>query len=519
MMHRKLSLFLGLLLFGFAFSQQPENRKEQLQKQNAELKKHIANINAELAKAKGETKLSLAYLASVNQKITLREKVVNNTQKEKRFIEDDIYKRQLEINKFNRELKVLRKDYADILVKAYKNKGVQNKVTFVLSSKNLGEAIRRVQYIKQYGEYQDKKAAEISDKANQIKTSINQKQKSVKEKDALLNRQKQDLVVIEKERKDKEVLLQEFKKNEAKLTSDLRAKQAENKKIEASIRSIINEEVKRAKEREEAEKKAEAERIRLAKIAAEKEKAKLEEARKAEAARLLAEKKKAEEEERKLAELARKKAEAEKDAIAKNDAAKIAKAEKEKKESEDKAKAAKEKAEIARNASEGFVKKTEKEKDAIDEQKMKDFGVGSVVAGNNFAENRGRMSFPVASGTIIEKFGKQPHPVFKNITIENNGIKIKVPAGTKARCVFPGVVSKISAVGGVKTVMIKHGSYFTIYVNLENLTVSQGQQVSAGTQLGSAGTDLDGIYSINFEIWNSAVNPIAPLNPMDWVSY
>ena len=142
MMHRKLSLFLGLLLFGFAFSQQPENRKEQLQKQNAELKKQIANINAELAKAKGETKLSLAYLASVNQKITLREKVVNNTQKEKRFIEDDIYKRQLEINKFNRELKVLRKDYADILVKAYKNKGVQNKVTFVLSSKNLGEAIR-----------------------------------------------------------------------------------------------------------------------------------------------------------------------------------------------------------------------------------------------------------------------------------------------------------------------------------------------------------------------------------------
>ena len=89
MMHRKLSLFLGLLLFGFAFSQQPENRKEQLQKQNAELKKQIANINAELAKAKGETKLSLAYLASVNQKITLREKVVNNTQKEKRFIEDD----------------------------------------------------------------------------------------------------------------------------------------------------------------------------------------------------------------------------------------------------------------------------------------------------------------------------------------------------------------------------------------------------------------------------------------------
>jgi septal ring factor EnvC (AmiA/AmiB activator) len=67
---------------------------------------------------------------------------------------------------------------------------------------------------------------------------------------------------------------------------------------------------------------------------------------------------------------------------------------------------------------------------------MKDYGVSKVVAGSNFAENRGRMSFPVSSGTVIERFGKQPHPVFKNIIIENNGVKIKVPAGSKARCVF-----------------------------------------------------------------------------------
>lgn len=515
MMHRKLSLFLGLLMFGFAFSQQPENRKEQLQRQNAELKKQIANINAELAKAKGETKLSLAYLAGVNQKITLREKVVNNTQKEKRYIEDDIYKRQLEINKFNRELKVLRKDYADILVKAYKNKGVQNKVTFILSSRNLGEAIRRVQYLKQYGEYQDKKAAEISDKATQIKKSISLKQKSVNEKDALLNRQKQDLVVIQKERKDKEVLLQEFKKNEAKLTADLRAKQAENKKVESAIRNIINEEIRKAREREEAEKKAEAERIRLAKIAAEKEKTRLEAARKAEADRLAAEKKKAEEEERKLAKIAADKEKAEKEARAKNDAAKIAKAEKEKKESDDRLKAAQAKADNARNASKALEVKTEKEKDAIEEQKMKDYGVNKVVAGSSFAENRGRMSFPVSSGTVIERFGKQPHPVFKNIIIENNGVKIKVPAGSKARCVFPGVVANILVTGGAKTVLVKHGDYFTIYGNLESTNVAKGQQVSAGTIIGGVGSDIEGIYALDFQVWNGQT----PVDPLGWVSY
>lgn len=512
-MHKKLSLLLGLLLFTIVFSQQ--GRKEQLQKQNAEIKKEIASINSELTKARGEAKLSLAYLNNVNKKIALREKVVNNTQKEKRFIEDDIYKRQLEINKYNRELKVLRKDYADILVKAYKTKGVQNKVTFILSSQNLGEAIRRVQYIKQYGEYQDKKAAEINDKANQIKRTIGLKQQSVKEKENLLNKQKQELSVIQVERKQKELLLQEFKKNEAKLTIDLRNKQAESKKLESAIRIIINEEIKAAKAREEADKKAEAERVRLAKIAADKEKAKIEAAKKAEADRLASEKKKAEEEERKSAELARKKADAEKAAIAKNDAEKIAKAEKERKESEENAKAAKVKADEARKAEKTLAENTEKAKDAAEEKTMKSFGVGAVVAGSNFAANKGKMSFPVPSGQVTERFGRQPHPVFKGIVIENNGIKVVVPNGTKTRCVFPGTVSKILVSGGSKTVLVKHGDYFTIYGNLDNVNVSQNQQVSAGTTIGSVGTDFDGNYALDFQIWNGST----PVDPLGWVSY
>ncbi|MGL6037795.1 MAG: murein hydrolase activator EnvC family protein, partial [Soonwooa sp.] len=175
-MIKKISFLLSILFFGSIFGQ---NTKEQLQKQNADIKKQIANINADLAKTKNESKLSLAYLNAVNQKISLREKSYNNTQKEKRFIEDDIYRSQLEINKNKRELGKLREDYAAILVKAYKNKGVQNKVIFILSSKSMGEALRRIQYLKQYSEYQQRKAAEINDKANEIQKNIAKKQKAV----------------------------------------------------------------------------------------------------------------------------------------------------------------------------------------------------------------------------------------------------------------------------------------------------------------------------------------------------
>ncbi len=220
-MIKKLSFFVSILLFGSVFGQKD---KEQLQKQNSDLKKQISSINASLNQTKKESRLSIAYLNAVNQKINLREKIYNNTQKEKRFIEDDIYKRQLEINKNNRELTVLRKNYAEILVKAYKTKGVQNKVTFILSSKNLGQALTRIEYLKRYSEYQDKKAAEITNKAAEIKRNIELKKRSVTEKDNLLLSQKKDLLTIQAERQQKQELLDEFKKNEAQLTAELRQK-------------------------------------------------------------------------------------------------------------------------------------------------------------------------------------------------------------------------------------------------------------------------------------------------------
>ncbi|QIG89769.1 peptidoglycan DD-metalloendopeptidase family protein [Chryseobacterium sp. POL2] len=519
-MIKKISFLLSILFFGSIFGQ---NTKEQLQKQNADIKKQIANINADLAKTKNESKLSLAYLNAVNQKISLREKSYNNTQKEKRFIEDDIYRSQLEINKNKRELSKLRKDYAEILVKAYKNKGVQNKVTFILSSKNIGEALRRIQYLKQYSEYQDRKAAEITNKATEIQKNIAKKQQSVNEKDKLLINQKKELATIEVERKQKEDLLVEFKKNETQLTTELKQKQAQQRSLEGQIRAIINEEIRAAKAKAEAEKKAEEERKRQALIAAAKEKARIDAENKAKAEALEKERKALEEETRKARELAAKKAADEKkradeaakaETDAKAEARRIL-AERESNDAKARAKAAEERLAAAKAAEAALNKKKEEEKKEAETKTMKAFGVGSVTAGSNFAESKGRIGFPVERGNITHRFGRQQHPVFKNIWEENNGIKIAVSPGSKARCVFPGVVSTIIVDGGTKTVMVKHGNYFTVYSNLSNVNVKSNQTVSAGTQIGEITTSLDGSYTLDFQIWNGT----SPVDPMGWVSY
>jgi septal ring factor EnvC (AmiA/AmiB activator) len=516
-MIKKFSFLIGILLFSLHFGQ----KKEQLQQQNAELKKQIAKINADLAKTRNESKLSISYLTSVNQKLALREKVYNNTQKEKRFIEDEIYLRQLEINRQNRELAVLRKNYAQVLVNAYKNKGVQNKVTFILSSKGFGEALRRVQYLKQYSDYQDKKAAEITNAAVELKKSVEQKRRSANEKDNLLVNQQKDLTTINVEKVQKEQLVNEFKKNETKLAGELRQKQTQSKALEGQIRSIIADEIRRAKAEEESRKKAEAEKIRLAKIASDREKARIDAESKARAEALERERKLAEAEAKKAADFAAKRAEDERkrneeaaksESNARDTERRIAA----KKASDDAALRSREAANkliAARAAEAALEKKTDEDKKAAETKAMTNYGV-STSAGNSFAANKGRLAMP-AYGTITHRFGRQPHPVFKNIVEENNGIKISVAKGTNAKAVFPGTVSSVMpASDGTKTVLIKHGDYFSIYSNLSNNTVSKGQQVSAGTSVGTVAQDFDGSYTLDFQIWRGDT----PVDPMGWLS-
>ncbi len=261
--------------------------------------------------------------------------------------------------------------------------------------------------------------------------------------------------------------------------------------------------------------------MRLAKIAAEKEKARIEAENRAKLEAAAEAKRKAEAEARRLADIEKKKAEearskaaaaAKADATAKEEARKIA-AEKDAKEAADRAKAAEDRAAAARAAENAIAKRTEDAKKAAESKTMTSFGVGSA-SGSNFAANRGKIGFPVSQGTITHYFGRQPHPVFKNIWEDNTGIKISVPAGTVAKCVFPGEVSKVFVDGGTKNVMVRHGSYFTIYSNLQSTSVTAGQRVSAGTAIGTVAQDYDGSYTLDFQIWNDK----NPVDPMGWIS-
>src|SRR5690606_34833054 len=180
--------------------QQLKEQKEKLQKQNSALKKDISELNKDLQRNQSESKTSLLYIKNLDKKISAQTKLVSGLTKEKRFIEDEIYLTQLEINKLSRELVELRKEYKEILIKAYKNKSIENKLLFVLSSKNLTQAYRRVQYLQKYSEYQLGKANEILAKTKQIQKEKAGREASNREKATVLAQQSINVDELEREK-------------------------------------------------------------------------------------------------------------------------------------------------------------------------------------------------------------------------------------------------------------------------------------------------------------------------------
>lgn len=131
-----------------------------------------------------------------------------------------------------------------------------------------------------------------------------------------------------------------------------------------------------------------------------------------------------------------------------------------------------------------------------------------------FASNKGKLPWPV-EGSIVSRFGKQYHSVFKSLALpQNNGITIAVPADTDVKAVFNGTVAQISILPGYhQCILVQHGNYFTLYSKIKNVYVKKGDKVTTGQKLGSVDT-INGETVFHFEIWNENT---APQNPEQWL--
>ena len=420
-----------------------------------------------------------------------------------------------------------------------RHRSIQDKLMFVFSAKTLTQMYRRLRFVREYAAYQRAQGELLKQKQNQVDEKHDQLARVRGHKSNLLVKGRQVHSQMESKKVEQQKVVESLQNDQKVLQSVISDRQKKQQAINAQIDRLIAIEIRKARERAMEEARAQA----AARAAAAKQRAE-ELARKREAARRAAE-----ENARRIAEAkareARAKAEAE---------ARAAQLERERREAQARAEQARREAEQARRAAEAEAsarkarelrraedqararesaeraradqqareaeanRMAAERKAAADRERADREQAAANRANENsallssadramtgsFANNKGRLPMPV-SGRIVKRFGTYNVSGLSHVKLSSNGIAIKASAGSPVRSVFKGEVTSVSHVGGSTLVMVRHGAYISVYLNLGNVSVSKGQQVGTGQTLGTV--DSSGIFQFQLHKETQKLNP------------
>ncbi|MBO4488958.1 MAG: M23 family metallopeptidase [Bacteroidales bacterium] len=132
-----------------------------------------------------------------------------------------------------------------------------------------------------------------------------------------------------------------------------------------------------------------------------------------------------------------------------------------------------------------------------------------------FKKKQGKLPWPVSQGVKVFDYGTHPHPNVPSVTVNNHGIDIETAAGTPVRAIFQGEVTSVIEILGKKVIMIRHGSFISVYQNVTDLLVKKGDKVKAKQTIATVSKEDDSEqYILHFELWENTSH----VNPNHWLS-
>lgn len=192
----------------------------------------------------------------------------------------------------------------------------------------------------------------------------------------------------------------------------------------------------------------------------------------------------------------------------------VAQLKKDRKKYEKELKAKKKEVEALNKEIQRIIAEATRPKSSAGSQTVQKDDPAAVALSAEFSSNKGKLPWPV-NGSVVAKFGKQYHPVFKNLELPaNNGLDITAPKGAQIKVVFNGTVKQVFVMPGYnQCVLVQHGkNYFTFYCKLGSVSVKAGDKVTTGQVLGTMETQ-SGNNQIHFELWKDS----KPQNPEGWL--
>ncbi|WP_353777057.1 peptidoglycan DD-metalloendopeptidase family protein [Winogradskyella sp. 3972H.M.0a.05] len=383
---------------------QKNDKIKQLEAKRERFERELKQINTLLFSNKKKEKSVITLVEDLNYKVSVRRNLIKITNEQANLLTRRINANQKEITELRAQLKQLKEDYANMIVKSYKSKSEQSKVMFLLSSDNFKQAYKRLQYIKQYASYQKEQGEEIKAKTKKLQDLNTELLAQKEEKQKLIEANRIAKKQLESELKEQNTLMASIQRDLSKYTSQVKKKRQEIDKIDREIDRLI--ELAIAESNKKAGKSTSSKTFALTPAA------------------------------KKLAA--------------------------------------------------------------------------------NFEANKGKLPWPVERGVVKVKFGKQRSTIDKTVTINSKGIRIATEKNAKVKAIFEGkVIGVVTKKNLNPAIMIQHGNYLSMYMNLSKVYVKNGDRISTGQEIGEVFTSRSSGESIlMFRIAKNATN----LNPSYWLA-
>lgn len=475
-----LCLFFAL---GAALPAQTNKKIQSLQRQQKTLKKKIASQEQMLKTTKKDVNSQLANLQVINVQIEGQQKYVNGIHSELTELATNISGLEQQLRMLELDLADCKRRYQRSVSYMFRNRMQLSKWQFILSAKNFRQMYRRMRYMTEFSRYQRIQAETIRRKEAQVQAKRNELMGVKTEKNRLLEEGKAETRKLQTQQQERQQVVNDLNKRQSELQASIAQQRKKAAALDARIDQLIQQEIIAAERRRkaEAERRRKAELARQAKIKAAREKA------------------------------AREKAAAERRATAavkkKNDEGKSIASNKRSTTS------------TRRNAATSSSRRRTAPSKAENprEEKTPSFNEADNadrVINGSFAANRGRLPMPITGGYAITRhYGSYNVSGLNGVQLDSKGINITGHAGAHARSVFEGEVTAIFTYGGMYNIIVRHGSYMSVYCNLSSTSVRRGQHVQRGQSLGAVATDASGNCTLHFQLRKET----AKLNPEAWL--
>ena len=481
---RRIAIIL-LLLWGFTLAPQAQRRKsapkktvvtkqktrrstksskssakqpttvQALEKQRKQIQQQIREQERRLASSQQDVKKRLQTLMMLNSEIAGKRRTIDTIRHDISNLDQEIEELNVQLDELQKMLADCKQRYVKSMRYMHRNRSAQSQMMFIFSADNFAQMFRRMRFMREYAAYQHVQGDEVKAQQEEVNQKFQELSVAKEHKAQLLAKGERERVALEGKQTEQQNVVNTLKKEQKTIQNIIAQQKKKDAALNAQIDRLIAEEVARQKARAEAEAR-----------------------RRAEAAAR----------ERELAEAKAREEKARAEAMAAKDKKAREEAERRVRDAEERRIAAQRKAES--------MPMTAPSED--------------VRISGNFESNRGRLPMPITgSYRIVSHFGQYNVEGLHNVTLDNKGINIKGEQGAQARSIFDGEVSGVFSFGGTMVVMVRHGSYISVYCNLASVNVHRGQRVSTRQSLGRVGTD----NILQFQLRKET----SKLNPEHWL--